>query len=318
MRRRVGRAGFTLIELLVVIGIIALLIAILLPTMGKAREQANRTKCAANLRNLGQTAANFAAEHRGLYPMSYQMSDPAYPYRFPIVISQDDHRESGEHLNKWKTFGTSWQKFKKYGMSDKSWLCPSAHLDLRFLEAADGVPSEWGEVVWTNYMYVAGLTAGNIGKSVQRWGLVPPAVRQNDKGAAKKVIAADMVFFTGGASFNWDKVQPRYQINHRGKSNKPAFQNILYGDGHVDGKGPEYYPVPLNTSNNYSLLHARSPVGGFMYWGRYDEGAVPDPPVPPPAGGGGGGGGSGGSPPPPGPPAPPPPPANIPSPIPAG
>ena len=50
---RSTRSGFTLIELLVVVSIIALLIALLLPTVKRARENARRTVCASNLRSLG-------------------------------------------------------------------------------------------------------------------------------------------------------------------------------------------------------------------------------------------------------------------------
>ena len=47
------RRGFTLIELLVVITIIALLMAILMPTLNRAREQGKRAACLSNLKQLG-------------------------------------------------------------------------------------------------------------------------------------------------------------------------------------------------------------------------------------------------------------------------
>jgi len=59
------RRAFTLVELLVVIGIIALLVALLLPALRRAKEQANRITCASNLRQIGYCFAMYAQEFRG-------------------------------------------------------------------------------------------------------------------------------------------------------------------------------------------------------------------------------------------------------------
>ncbi|HEY7116673.1 MAG TPA: prepilin-type N-terminal cleavage/methylation domain-containing protein [Tepidisphaeraceae bacterium] len=80
-RRNVGR-GFTLVELLVVIGIIALLIALLLPALASAREHANRVKCAVNLRSIGQAMQAYAQENRGQYPRTRYEPGAGIPFFF--------------------------------------------------------------------------------------------------------------------------------------------------------------------------------------------------------------------------------------------
>ena len=67
------KRAFTLIELLVVVAIIAVLIAILLPSLGRARDRAKTTACAANLRTLYQCLHSYAAEFDGTC-MPYKQS----------------------------------------------------------------------------------------------------------------------------------------------------------------------------------------------------------------------------------------------------
>ncbi|MEM1011365.1 MAG: prepilin-type N-terminal cleavage/methylation domain-containing protein [Planctomycetota bacterium] len=92
-RPRVGQRGFTLVELLVVIGIIALLVSILLPSLNRARESANTVKCASNARQLATAMQLYVNENEG-WLAGPHTSGRRWNYGDPNAINNGDPTDS--------------------------------------------------------------------------------------------------------------------------------------------------------------------------------------------------------------------------------
>jgi prepilin-type processing-associated H-X9-DG protein/prepilin-type N-terminal cleavage/methylation domain-containing protein len=102
VKRHILAPGFTLIEVLVVIGVLAVLTAILLPTLNHMRARARQSACSANLHRLGQAFAAYAADNRGWVPRNPAVGFKNHPV-WPVSLARYIRRE---RLTSWADIAT--------------------------------------------------------------------------------------------------------------------------------------------------------------------------------------------------------------------
>ncbi len=134
MKARTRRA-FSLVELLTVIGIIALLISILMPALGRAREIARRTVCIANLRAITQGCITYAVVNRGNFPCwgdpkknmgaGFTAIGDAWDWDGVSAKTFDPKVSAPTSYSPISNTRNLWKLVQMQAADTKTWLCPS-------------------------------------------------------------------------------------------------------------------------------------------------------------------------------------------------
>lgn len=237
------RKGFTLIELLAVVVLVGILAVLLIPVVGKTREQFRQATCASNLRQIGMASFLYANDNNGRLP---EITIGYWPHDIDRVIMEELLALGGNDVN--------------------SFYCPS-----------DLAPGRW--VRWHNladdFLSISYLLLfeGAINVRPQFWnsmvGEPQPYELRGElyfESSSQRVLALDAVMSVGGINGNFHRINTPAvsadwydQTNHL-NGTAPAGGNILFLDGHVEFRT---WAEMLQNRQKFGARTAGSPE---FYW----------------------------------------------------
>lgn len=191
------REAFTLLELLVVLAIIAILVAIIVPSLSKARENSRRSICLSNLKQIGISATMYADDHNGAFPSAVNAASDG-----------NSNIETANQLDKWGRL------FPQYINEIQIFYCPSRQPGSKYsmTDPAEGSGnfgvSTGGAACVTSYAHRGGVDSS------------PLRIRDADR-PDNFAYGMDVFNMVGGTAYG-------ASVCHRG-----SYYNVLYLSGRV-------------------------------------------------------------------------------------
>ena len=263
--RRSGPSGFTLVELLVVIGIIAILISILFPSLGKVRASARTVTCTTNLRQIGQAFYAYAADRKGyVVPKDwYHHNGAADKFRDNWAVTLIENRYLPAPAQ---------DPASKASSGESVFRCPDG-LDERWVEGTPGWNGGERSPIGAKFWRVTSSRTGNAydiwygvngANEAALFGLYPmnacpPAGSMiphlMKMGRIKRGSEVALVY--DGLSQHFGTGMGYVHINAR--HNNRTTTNVLFCDGHVESLARSAMPSERGVMEDVAMLRERCP-----------------------------------------------------------